>query len=553
MNNVSSMSSPSLGSGQDEMKNFRKTFEESYSPQTLVDLLRDRVAESADQVFGNWFEQGKTLTYRQLDDASSRLASSLLRLGVRKQTHVASMMSTCPEQPILWFALAKIGAVLVPVNSSYTGAELANIVNDSDAQFLVLSSEFMGVFKEARDKLRVVTDNELILNQEKQEGTKTLAEFIENGSPEFVSPDPVFPSDLINIQYTSGTTGFPKGCMLTHEFMTLFGTVAAGLRGAGGRVQTMLIWAPFYYIDGQSMTITAIALGATVFYPNRMSLTNFVGWLEKYEINLVTFPEPALKAYKMAGYNRDLKLVSVSAFNWGENLRKEFSENFEANARDGYGMTEIGLTTFVPVSAREKAKQTTVGVPAAFRDVKIVDAQGAKVARGEVGELWVHGRAKLLGYYKRPTANAESFEDGWFKTGDLFTEDEDGFYKIVGRKKDMIKRSGENISAREVEFVILDFEEIHQVAVLAVPDSKRKEEVKAYILLREGYVKEDVTPERILAHCKKRLAGFKLPRYIAFVNSFPYTPTGKIKKTEILGDGQDPFAGSFDCVEWQWK
>jgi acyl-CoA synthetase (AMP-forming)/AMP-acid ligase II len=215
-------------------------------------------------------------------------------------------------------------------------------------------------------------------------------------------------------------------------------------------------------------------------------------------------------------------------------------------------MTEIGGGTIVPAEAAGKAYELTCGLPAPFRELRIVDENGQDVAEGEQGELWVAGRSILQAYYKRPEANRNSFCGSWFRTGDLFRRDSDGYYYIVGRLKDMIKRAGENIAAREVEAALTAMPEIEEAAVVAVPDPQRREEVKAYILPKGGGTGPKPTPEAIIAHCKERLAAFKIPRYIAFVAEFPRTPSRKIRKTQLQGDPDNPAAGAWDRSDGRW-
>lgn len=539
--------------GHLEMARLRRALKQSYVPATLGHLLAQCVNRDPDRVFGNWFDQGKTLTYAELDSASARLASALVRRGVRKGTHVAFFLLPGPEQAITWFALARIGAVSVPVNNRYQAAELSYVVNDSDAQYLVVSDSLLTIYRKAAADMSLLQPKNVFVAGQAPDDLTGFDALLAEGDPVFVPAAPVYPGDLLNIQYTSGTTGFPKGCMLTHEYMDLFAHSAAQMHGSMGEIRNILVWAPMHYIDGLSMTLMTAVVGGTVFYPDRMSLTRLLDWLETYDINVATIPAAAVKMMKDEGYCRRLNLVSVSAFNWSDDLRREFAENLGNIARNGFGMTEVGVTTFIPSSEKEKALGPSLGIEAAFNEVMLVDDDGNPVARGQVGEMWIKGRGVFLGYYKKPDANAENFDGAWFKTGDLFRQDEDGYFYIVGRKKEMIKRAGENIAAREVEAVLCELDAVQEAAVISVPDELRKEEVKAYLMLRAPHTPDQVTSEVILDHCRSRLAAFKLPRYITYVQDFPHTPTGKIRKTELIPEGGNPFAEAFDCVEGVWR
>ena len=200
------------------------------------------------------------------------------------------------------------------------------------------------------------------------------------------------------------------------------------------------------------------------------------------------------------------------------------------------------------------AHTRSCGLAVPFRELRIVDAEGRDVPDGEEGELLVAGRAIFWGYYKQPKANAESFRGRWFRTGDIFRRDANGYYTIVGRIKDMIKRAGENIAAIEVEAVLRALPEIEEAAVVAVPDPLRREEVKAYLKLRPGLTQDAVPPARVFAHCATQLAAFKVPRYLTYVNGdFPRTPTRKIVKRALVEGVADLRVGAFDRVDDVWR
>lgn len=361
-------------------------------------------------------------------------------------------------------------------------------------------------------------------------------------------------NDLLNLQYTSGTTGFPKGCMLTHDYWMIIGRNAARHRGSNGDVKNVLIWAPMFYMDPMWQFLMTMHLRGTAFVAPRMSLTRFHDWLRDYSIHYCIYPEPALKQTPPSARDRELQLKFVSIFGWREDARREIETRFGVVAREGYGMTEIGGGTIVPALSTEMAYVRTCGLAAPFRELRIVDEAGHDVPVGEIGELWVAGRGILWGYYKRPDANASSFRGKWFRTGDLFRRDEAGYHFIVGRIKDMIKRSGENIAAIEVEAVLRSIPEVEEAAVVPVPDPLRREEVKAYLKLREGLTKADLAPDKVIAQCQLRLAHFKVPRYIAYMEGdFPRTPSRKIAKNRLVADVSDLRLGAWDRQDGVWR
>ncbi|MCV6593568.1 MAG: AMP-binding protein [Silicimonas sp.] len=248
----------------------------------------------------------------------------------------------------------------------------------------------------------------------------------------------------------------------------------------------------------------------------------------------------------------DTPLQSIWTFNWRGDNRAAAETRFGLSARECFGMTEIGLALYTPSEASHRAGSQSCGVPLPFREAEIRDADGYTLPAGQVGELWVRGDGIAQAYWNKPDANAATFVDGWFATGDLFVQDEAGWFTIVGRKKDMIRRSSENISAREVEAVLQELGGIQEAAVLPVPDDHRGEEAKAYIILVDGMTPENLPPETIAAHCRTRLAPFKIPRFIAYAPELPRTPGRKIAKHKIIAATPDLRAGAYDLTAGAW-
>lgn len=492
------------------------------------------------------------MTYAEFAEATRRLASALLAQGVRKGTHVAVMLPNVPAFPLTWIALGRIGAVMIPVNIGYTQQELTFVLTDADAQFIVIDASALPSLDGMTELPPLLDPSRIIVHDGAREGGKSWSSLMEDGAAEFVAPSAVSRTDMLNLQYTSGTTGFPKGCMLSHDYWVLLGSLAAHWRGAEGDVKNILIWAPFNYMDPQWQFLMAMCLGGTAKIAPRISLSHAYDYLVDEEIHYCIFPEPVLKAWQAGEKDNALCLKYVSIFGWREDARREVEKRFGCIARESFGMTEVGGALMVPEEAGEKAYQRTCGLPAAFREARIVDETGKQAQKGEVGELWIAGRGILWGYYKRPAANAESFSGRWFKTGDLFRQDEDGFYQIVGRIKDMIRRSGENIASQEVEAALNSMPGVLEAAAVGVPDSTRGQEVKVYLLLAERKRPEDVPPEAVIEHCASRLARFKTPRFVAYVQDFPRTVSNKIRKKDILPEASDPRAGSWDRVEKRW-
>ena len=354
-------------------------------PPTLGEFIRERAESLGDQVAAHWFEDSQSLTYRQLDQAANRLASSLLPLGVRKGTHVAVMLPNVPETLIAWTAIGRIGAVMVPVNTRYTPSELDFLLNDSDSQFVIIDAEFLPALAGVTNRPAMITDENIIVRGDADGDMRHLAQLLAQGGEDFVSPVPVCASDLLNIQYTSGTTGFPKGCLLSHEYWMHTGFSLALARDVEPKIERTLVWAPFFYMDGMWQLLATFCQSATAYVARRMSMSAFFDWLRDYRIHCCTFPEPALKAHPESPADQQLELRYVYSFGWRPETRREVERRFGCLARDGFGMTETGTGTIVPTQAGERAYARTCGLPTAERSLRIVNEQGEDVPPGERG------------------------------------------------------------------------------------------------------------------------------------------------------------------------
>ena len=522
-------------------------------PATLGEFIRQRAESLGDKLACDWFQDKRQLTYQQLHESADRLASSLLHMGMRKGCHVAIMLPSVPETMISWTAIARLGAVMVPINTAYTPTELSFVLNDSDAQFLIIHESCLAVFDDVTDAPNVLIQANVIVCGKASAHHQEFEVLASAGDFPFEPPVPVAGTDLLNIQYTSGTTGFPKGCMLTHEYWIQTGYSLAVTRGKDHGIKNALVWPPFFYMDGMWQILSAFFLNATVFIARQMSMSKFMDWLISFEIHTCTFPEPALKAFPPSPADSDVKLRYIYAFGWRSEAKRQAEERFGCHARDCYGMTEIGTATVTPIAAGEQNFERTCGMPTIDRHMKIVDETGNEVKPGEAGELWVSGPGIMWGYYKRPEANANVFSGAWFRTGDIFRRNDAGYYFIIGRSKEMVKRAGENIAAREVEAVLNEMPEIVESAILPVPDDLRREEVKACIRLKEGLSPDDCPTAAIVAHCAVHLAQFKWPRYITYVDDFPRTATRKIAKQRMLQESDDLRLGAYDRLDGIWR
>ena len=530
----------------------KKSIEENFHFPENIQALIDRAADLYPTTLAiNCFEQepqAQSITYADLRVSIYKLADGLQQQGIIKGTHVAVIMSNRIEFPISWLALAVIGAVMIPVNPAYTSTELDYVLNDSDAEFLIIEDQFLSTLEAMNKRPEAMTDESIIIVTDKDINNNWNS-LMSSGSENADYHYQVNSHDLLNIQYTSGTTGFPKGCMQSQRFWVMAGCIAA-LRNKD--IKSVLADAPFFYFDDQWMVIMGLYSGITVHVSEGMSVSRFLDWIEDHEIELAYFPTPILET-PPSSRETATSLKKFIGFALNAELTHLVEERFNVLTRDSFGMTEVGVGLLVPDTVNSDAALDSCGLPAPFREVKIVDDNGNEVESGSPGELWIKGPGIINGYYKKPKANKETFVDGWFRTGDVFIADALGFYTIVGRMKDMIRRSMENISALEVETAIRSKQGIEDAAAIAVPDKKRDEEVKIYVLLSAGYTTEQISPADIIIHCQQRLAPFKIPRYFEYVKSFPYTPSAKVAKHQLKDMKTDLRKDSWDELDQCWR
>lgn len=522
-------------------------------PENIGALIDQAAREVGDKIVWNFFEGGGTLTYDQMRRQVNGLAAKLLALGIVKGTRVAVMLPNIPALPLTWLALGRIGAVMVPTNIAYSPRELDHVLKVSGATWLVAHGDVLDMLATAIDAGEIPVEKARVIPVEAAaaQGFGPAWEGLaDTPLDQFTAPEPVGHDDLLNIQFTSGTSGFPKGCLLTQRYWIGSGKVNAFRDGR--YFERILASTPFFYMDPQWLLLMTLYHRATLFVAARQSLTRFLSWVRDYKIQFCLLPWVIHSRPELAEDNVN-ELIRCNIYGAPKDLHAKIEARFDVNAREAFGMTEIGPTMFVPLERADKVGSGSCGLPCPFRECRIVNEAGDEVAQGEIGELQVRGPGIMTGYSNNTKASAEAFAPGgWFKTGDLFRQDDEGFFYIVGRKKDMIRRSAENIAAREVETVLAAIEGVAEAAVVGVPDPIRGEEVKAYLRLLDGVAPDTATATRLAQEAAKGLASFKVPRFWTFVEDFPRTASQKIAKPQITAGVADLRAGSFDRVENSW-
>lgn len=486
-----------------------------------------------------------SFTYAEINAMANQVANALKEIGIGKNDKVALSCPNIPHFPIIYNGILKIGAVVVPLNILLKGREIAYHLEDSDAKAyfcfegtagLPLGEEgFKGfTYTETCENFVLITlDNKV---ESPYENTKTLAEFIEKHSTEFQT-ELTNADDTAVILYTSGTTGQPKGAELTHLNMVLNARLSDTMYPRR-EDDIHLITLPLFHSFGQSVQMNAGFYNhATLILLPRFTPEDALGLMQKHNVTLfagvptmywalLNFPEA--DKFDLAKIAENLRLCFAGGSSLPVEVLKGFESKFNAKIIEGYGLSETS-----PVASFNKvneAKAGSIGFPVWGVEIRIVDENGEQVADGELGEIAIRGHNVMKGYYKRPEATANAIRNTWFHSGDIGKRDEEGFLYITDRVKDMILRGGFNVYPREIEEVLMTHEAVSLCAVVGVHCNEFGEEIKAYIVKKEG---AEISENEIVDWCKENMASYKYPRLVEFKDSLPMTATGKILKREL--------------------
>jgi fatty-acyl-CoA synthase len=508
--------------------------------------------------------QGVRWTYAELAERVDALARGLLAIGLSPGDRVGIWAPNCSEWTLMQFATAKAGLILVNINPAYRTAELEYALNKVSCAALVLApshktSDYVAMLRELAPELADTPPGALhaarlpalrlvaTLGDASHAGCLPFTALAAGGDAAL--PDTLTPGDAVNIQFTSGTTGFPKGATLSHRNILNNGQfVGRGIKLQPG--ERVCIPVPLYHCFGMVMgNLACIVHGATMVYP--AEAFDPLAVLEAVEAEgcaaLYGVPTMFIAALNHPEFDQfDLRSLRTGIMAGSPCpiavMEEVIARMHMREVTIAYGMTETSPVSFQsetddPLDLRV----STVGRIQPHLEVKLVDTDGETVARGETGELCTRGYSVMIGYWDDSKRTAEAIDaDGWMHTGDLATIDEDGYCRIVGRIKDMVIRGGENIYPREIEEYLLTHDGIADAQVIGVPDDRYGEELCAWIVLRPGAALDD---EGVRAHCRGRIAHFKIPRHIRFVETFPMTVTGKVQKFAMREEMIAIFAG----------
>lgn len=499
------------------------------------EFLENAVAVAPDEPFLIWTTDGSTVTYAQADAQINRAANFWHQLGVRKGDRVAFMLDNCPEFVYAWLGLAKIGAVLVAINTGFKTAEASYLVSDSGARFALVGAEHMDIFAPIAERVQTLDH---VLSFRASPGYRAFDQAMAESEP--IAPEvELCGEDIISFIYTSGTTGNPKGVMQTHRNFVLTGQAYGYWMQMmpGQRIYACL---PLFHINSQAYsTMGAIGVrGAMVLAP-RFSATNFWTHIREHRVNVFNFIGAMTMILSKKDPDPDDRLHSVhTAYGvpaLAPETRVQIENRFGLSVISGFGMSETTFGLLEPLD--QPRRPGSMGIPRHHPDptvprteALVVGENGQDAAPGEVGELLLRNPAMMAGYFNDPIRTSQVLVDGWLYTGDSAYRDADGFFYFVDRKKDIVRRRGENVSSLEVERFIEQHPEVMEAAVVGVASELTDEDLLAYIVPRPG---ASVTADDIFGWCTEGLAAFKVPRYVEFAAELPKTPTSKIQKSKL--------------------
>ncbi|NSX03640.1 AMP-binding protein [Cupriavidus gilardii] len=524
------------------------------SDQTIAELLAATVAAHPDAEAVVFREQGIRWTWRQFSEQVDRLAAGLLERGIARGDRVGIWSPNRQEWLVTQFATARIGAILVNINPAYRLAELEYALNKAGVRMLITaarfkSSNYIEMLQKLAPELADSQPGQLRaarlpalqwvvrMGDENTAGMVRYADLL--AQPDTARLDPagsaLGPHDPINIQFTSGTTGNPKGATLTHHNVVNNGRFVAMAMRLTDR-DSLCIPVPLYHCFGMVLSVLAcVSVGARMIFPGEAFdalatmqavheerctalhgvPTMFIAQLDHPDFGKFDFT--SLRTGIMAGAPCPIEV-----------MKRVIKDMHMAEVTIAYGMTETSPVSFQSATDDPLEKRVaTVGRVQPHLQCKIVDETGQIVPVGATGELCTRGYSVMLGYWEDEARTREAIRDGWMHTGDLATIDEQGYCNIVGRVKDMVIRGGENLYPREVEEFLFRHPKVQAVQVFGVPDPKYGEELCAWIVLKPG---QSATEDEIRAFCRDQIAHYKIPRYVRFVDDMPMTVTGKVQK-----------------------
>lgn len=498
------------------------------------DLLSERAHLTPDREALLDLETGRRFTYSDLNARANRIANALRdKLGLEKGDRVSILANNSPEYIDLFYGLAKIGVVFAPLNWRLVARELVYIINDCQPKVLICGTEFVGTLEEMLPDLAV---EQVYLLDAPPHPTIDSYEILLSETLDEEPERPVLDGeDPYCILYTSGTTGRPKGAVIPHR-QVLWNCINTAVSWGLYEDDVSPVFTPLFHAGGLFAFLTPLFyLGGRILLAKGFDAERSLRCIIDERCTVILGVPTLFQLWMDSPRFDELDFSHVRFFISGgapcpPSLMNSWRDTKDIVFRQGYGLTEVGPNCFSMTDQDSVAKTGSVGRPVFHSFMKLVDEQGEEVAAGETGELAIKGPHICSGYWQNPEATDDALRDGWFHTGDMARKDEDGFYYIAGRFKDMIISGGENVYAAEVEAIILEHHAVAEAALIGRANETWGEVGLMFVVLNKGM---DTGEEELKVFCRERLARYKVPKEIVFTESLPYSPYGKVMKMEL--------------------
>lgn len=520
-----------------------------FPEKTLPEFLSDHARHTPEKVAFNFY--GREISFREFDQRTNQLAMALIDFGLKKGDRVSLFLENSPQFVIGYFAILKAGGVVVAANPMFKEDELKYELMDAGARIIIAQDFLYPKVRNVREEAGLshviltsyrdyLPDSPSLPLHPSMQGPKgrfpetlDLLQLMDSYRPEQVSIPINLREDLALLQYTSGTTGLPKGAMITH-FSLMTNTVGSAVWNGVLEEDILLSILPFFHVTGMIHSMCRpVYTGTTNIMLARFDPEAILQAIHKYRctlwssittMNVAIVNHPDVEKYDL----RSLRVCGSGGAPVPKEILEKWRKIIGTELAEGYGLSETISQTHMNPYLRPR--YGSIGLPQFGIDCRIVDVEtGVDLPLDQEGELLIKGPTVMKGYWNRPEATAEALKDGWLYTGDIARMDEDGYFYIVGRKKELIKASGYSVFPAEVENFLYGHPAIKEVAVIGVPDPYRGENIKAVIVLKPEY-ENKVREEEIVAWCKGKMAAYKYPRIVEFVKELPKTASGKVLK-----------------------
>ncbi len=510
---------------------------EDFNWDNLKVLIEEKAIKNGEQSF--MLFEDRTISYMEIHKGSNIIANNLRKIGVKKGENVLIFLFNSPEYLMIWFALAKLGAVMVPINTASRSHDLSHIIEDSEAETIILETLLLENYLEVKDQVNI--KREIILKSSPSDKVHNMIPFqsLKDGQSDNLQTE-IEKYDPLCIIYTSGTTGKPKGVVLPHFYYINSGITIKEYEclKSGDRLFSTL---PLFHVGAQLLiAIPAMVADIDFVLTKKFSASRYWDQIRKYNCNVVHYLGSIAQMLFLQPKKPDDADNPVERMIGGgmsKQIWEKFEQRFDVTIVEAYGLTESGAVSIHnPV---DKIKVGSIGLPVPLQKIEIVNESDEILPPYEHGEIVIRPEKPysiMLGYYKNPEATMDACRNLWFHTGDIAYRDEEGYFYYVGRHAHFIRRRGENVSSEEVEDVINTHPDVKESGVVGVPSEVGDEDVKAYIVS----LNKELDPLEIILWCENRISYFKIPRYIEFLDELPLTATSRIERHKLkkLGIGE---------------